>query len=244
MNRMRTVERYLGTIAMTVLISSTITAPLAYPEAYIGGQFGMALPSITKGLSSIELTDFSPEGTMSSRSLKSSPMAGLKAGYFFPRARWFGIEGEFFITTPHIKQQATTVTIPAGAVLKDFGPITGGSSTGTLSGDHFRVFTLAGNAMFRYHKTRLQPYIGLGPALFFARVNTTAQGFEGSQSSNFKIGLNAKVGAEYFITRHVSAFAEWKYNLARLSFGTTNTALGFNATYQMHMASVGLSYHF
>lgn len=244
MNRMRTVERYLGTIAMTVLISSTITAPPAYPEAYIGGQFGMALPSVTNGLSSVDLTDFSPEGSVSDRALKSSLMFGAKAGYYFPRARWFGIEGEAFITTPHIKQQYTTVTLPTNGVFKGFGTIPGGTTAATLSGDHFRVFTLAGNAVFRYHKTRLQPYIGFGPALFFARVNTTAQGFEGSQSSNFKIGLNAKAGLEFYITRHVGAFVEWKYNLARLSFEATDNALGFNATYQMHMASVGLSYHF
>ena len=86
-----------------------------------------------------------------------------------------------FTTTPHLKQQPATITIPANATLQGFGPVAGGTTSGTVSGDHFRVMTLASNAMFRYHKTRLQPYLGFGPALFFARVNTTAQGFEGSQ---------------------------------------------------------------
>ena len=241
---MQAAQRYLGTSSIIILTLAVLNTSQAYAEAYISGQFGMALPSITSGLSNVKLTDFSPEGSLSDRSLKSSAMFGIKAGYFFPRARWLGVEGEVFMTTPHLKQQSATITIPPNATLQGFGPVAGGTTSGTISGDHFRVITVAGNAMFRYHKTRLQPYIGVGPALFFARVNTTVQGFEGSQSSNFKLGFNAKAGVDFFITRRVSAFAEWKYNLARLSFGPTDNALGFDATYQMHLASAGLSYHF
>jgi opacity protein-like surface antigen len=241
---MRAAQRYLMACSVIVLSAALLNTSQAYAEAYISGQFGMALPSITSGLSNVKLTDFSPEGSLSDRSLQSSAMYGIKAGYFFPRARWFGVEGELFTATPHIKQQSTTITIPANATLNGFGPVAGGTTSGTVSGDHFRVMTVAANAMFRYHKTRLQPYIGVGPALFFARVNSTVQGFEGTQSSNFRVGLNLKAGVDFFITRRVSAFAEWKYNLARLSFGPTDNALGFDATYQMHLASVGLSYHF
>ncbi len=94
--------------------------------------------------------------------------------------------------------------------------------------------------MFRYPNGRLQPYIGFGPGIFFARVNITEQGFEASQS-NTRVGVNAKIGAEFFITRHVAVFGEWKYNWVRFNFDET---LGIAATYNMHLVAGGLSYHF
>lgn len=89
--------------------------------------------------------------------------------------------------------------------------------------------------MFRYPNGRLQPYIGFGPGIFFARVNITEQGFEASQS-NTRVGVNAKIGAEFFITRHVAVFGEWKYNWVRFNFDET---LGIAATYNMHLVAGG-----
>lgn len=243
MNRMLASVRYLGIFATAFLISVTVHVSQAYPEAYIGGQFGTTIAG--NKLTNVDLTDFSPSGTMSDRSLSSSLLIGFKVGYYFPRARWFGLEAEAYHMTPHIKQQATTISIPNGAVLRDFGPVAGGTSTGTLTGDHFRVITLVPiNFMFRYHKTRLQPYFGFGPGIFMGRVTTTIPEFAGSQSST-RMGLNAKAGAEYFFTRHVTAFAEVKYNYARFDFsGNTNGGFSYRATYNPIILAVGLSYHF
>jgi opacity protein-like surface antigen len=240
--RLRT-RRTWGGAAIAGLLSFLIATPYAYPEAYIGGQIGSTVAG--KKLSGVELTEFSPVGSMSDRALADSAMLGIKAGYYFPRARWFGLETELYQTTPHIKQQSTTISIASGSVLRDFGPVAGGTTTGTLSGDHFLVRTwVPVNAMFRYHKTRLQPYIGFGPALFMARVKTTAAGFEGTQSSA-RIGLNAKLGAEYFITRHLSASLEGRYNKANFIFDPTSTGgFGFKANYEMIFVSIGLNYHF
>ena len=234
-----------GGALLAGLLSFLIATPYAYPEAYIGGQIGSTTAITGKSLTGVELTDFSPAGSMSDRNLKASPMYGVKLGYYFPRARWFGLETELYQTTPHIKQQNTRITIPNGAILKDFGPVAGGTAEGTLSGDQFRVRTwVPVNAMFRYHKTRLQPYIGFGPALFMAQVKTTAAGFEGTQSSA-RIGLNAKLGAEYFITRHLSASLEGRYNRANFIFDPTSTGgFGFKANYEMIFVSIGLNYHF
>ncbi len=143
-------------------------------------------------------------------------MYGAKLGHFFSRARWFGVETEIFNTTPHIKQQFTTVSVPPGPT------VTGGVATGDVSGDHFRVLTWAPlNLVFRYpYNTRLQPYVAIGPGVFFARVESTSPGFEGSQSST-TLGLNTQVGLRYFITRRVTVFGEWKFNHARFSFTET-----------------------
>ncbi|MGQ0694537.1 MAG: hypothetical protein ACT4OL_03050, partial [Nitrospiraceae bacterium] len=173
---------FVGACAAALLISIVPAVPNAYPEAYIGGQIGTTIAG--NSLSNVELTDFSPTGSMSDRELSRSVLGGAKLGYYFPKARWFGIETEFFYTTPHIKQQNTRITIQPGAVLSGFGPVPGGTTEGILSGDYFRVMTwVPVNLMFRYHKTRLQPYIGVGPGIFFARVHTTVTGFEGIQNS-------------------------------------------------------------
>jgi opacity protein-like surface antigen len=237
-----TAVRYVLITALSAVLTTVLPATQAYPEAYIGGQFGASISSLAKGLTNGEFTEFSPPATISDRELQSSLVGGLKVGYYFSRARWFGLETEAFYTTPHIKQQHTTITIQPGTF--NGTPVPGGTAAGELSGDHFRVLTWAPvNFMFRYHRTRLQPYIGVGPGVFFGRIHQTTQGFEGSQSST-RVGLNAKVGLDYFITRHVSVFGEWKYNLVQFRFAASDTQLAYSTTYQMHMAVVGLSYHF
>lgn len=252
-----TVGGTVGVIVAALFLSSMVLGvPDAYSEAYIGGQIGTALPgfSLIPGntLTNVELTDLSPpgstlspSGSISDRELSRSILGGVKLGYYFAQARWIGVETEFFYTTPHIKQQNTRITIQPGTILNGVGPIVGGTSENVLTGDHFRVMTWAPvNLMFRYHKTRLQPYIGVGPGIFFARVHTTVTGFEGTQNST-SIGLNAKAGIEFYITRHLTAFAEWKYNRASFSFDANNNgAFGFDVDYQVHFGAAGLSYHF
>ncbi len=233
-----------GICAIALTICSLILAvPNAYPEAYIGAQIGTSVAG--NSLKNVELTDFSPAGSMTDRQLSRSILLGGKVGYYFPQARWFGIETEFFYTTPNIKQQNTRVTVPPGAILRDFGPVVGGTTEGVLTGDNFRVMTwVPVNLMFRYHKTRLQPYIGAGPGVFFARVKTTTTGFEGTQNST-RIGLNVKAGLEYFITRNLSAFGEWRYNRTSFSFDpNSNGGFGFDASYRVHFISTGLNFHF
>lgn len=232
-----------GTSAAVLFLSMLFLVPKAYPEAYIGAQIGSTIAG--NSLSQISLTDFSPTGTMSERSLSRSLLGGFKLGYYFPRARWFGIETEAFYTTPNIKQQSTTISIQPGAILNGFGPVTGGQTTGTLTGDHFQVLTWAPvNFMFRYYKTRLQPYAGIGPGIFFGKITTTVPQFAGSQSST-ALGLNAKAGLEYFFTRRITAFAEVKYNYVRFDFpANDNGGFGFKATYSPLTLAVGVSYHF
>jgi opacity protein-like surface antigen len=231
-----------GIFAIALTISSMgLTVQNAYPEAYVAGQLGVALPSLGGGLTNVELNGFSPPVEISDRPLASSFLYGAKAGYYFPQVSWFGLETEVYNTTPHMKQQQTSVTIPPGTVIPGLGTVTAGTVPVNFGGNHLRVLTWAPvNLMFRYPKMNLQPYIGLGLGVFFAQANVTEQGFEASQS-NTRVGLNVKAGAEYFITRHVTIFGEWKFNHVRFNF---DEALGMAATYNMHFVTGGLSYHF
>lgn len=228
-------NRLLIASLLAILLQALIEPSITKAEWYVAGQGGVTLPSIGKGLTDVDIdsSGFPSGTTMSDRALKSSILYGAKLGYFFPRAKWLGLETEVYNTTPHIKQQFTTVTVPGA-----------GSAGGVLTGDHFRVLTWAPmNVVFRYPNTRLQPYIAVGPGIFFAQVKTTQTGFEGSQSST-KIGLNAQAGLRYHITRRVTVFGEWKYNYARFNFAENDTQFGFKATYSMNHVVFGIGYHF
>jgi opacity protein-like surface antigen len=239
MNTIQSTRRFVITGLLALLVPIALFAPQAYAETYVAGQFGVALPSIGKGLTDVDLTGVFPAGSnMSDRGLKTSVLYGAKLGYFFPQAQWFGIEAEVFNTTPHIKGQSTTISVPPSPT------VTGGTVTATLSGDHLRVLTLAPlNLVFRYPHSRLQPYVAVGPGIFFGHVESIATGFEGSQSST-KLGLNAQVGFRYFMTRHVTVFGEWKFNHVRFNFEENDTQFGFNGTYNMHQVAFGIGYHF
>lgn len=225
-----------------VLLLMMLLPSTAMAESYIAGQLGMALPSLGKGLTDIDTTtQFIPGTTHSDLALQNSLLYGGKLGHYFKRARWFGIETEVFNTTPNIKQQTHSFE-NSGVVVTSPDP---------LQGAHFRVLTWAPvNFMFRYPKTRLQPYIGIGPGIFFARISGEGFGAQNptSVSDNWRIGLNAKAGLEYYITRRFTAFGEWKYNYARFSFKENPDLFpfpyGFKATYSTHLVAFGLAYHF
>lgn len=234
-----------GICALALMVSGTmLTAPKAYSEAYIAGQFGVALPSISGGLTNAAFNFTVPNVDIPDVSLKTSFLYGGKVGYYFPQVRWFGLETEVYNTTPHVKQQQLDVTIPAGT----FIPGPGGGTTqvpGNLSfglpGNHLRVLMWAPvNFLFRYPNGRFQPYIGLGPGIFFAHAGSTGQGVAVDQT-NIRVGANAKIGVEVYVTRHIAIFGEWKYNWVMFNF---DKQLGFEGRYEMHLVAGGLSYHF
>lgn len=204
---------------------------MAQAESYVAGQFGLTVPSMSGGLTNVDLTGSFPEGsTFSDNALKSSLLFGAKLGHFFNRAPWFGLETEAFMTNPHIKQQPLTLTVP---------PV---SATAELPGAYFRVVTWAPvNLVFRYPGKRLQPYVAIGPGLFFARIKDPNSS---DSQSDTRLGLNTQVGIRYFVTRHFALFGEWKFNHARFRFDEKPDYFGFNGTYNMHHFVLGLGYHF
>ena len=265
MNTIQSTRCFALKSLLALLTPIMLFAPHAYAETYVAGQLGVTLPSIGDGLSNGDLTSTSsqfqngatsgtidyPGGTtVSEQSLKTSFMLGGKVGHYFSRAQWFGLEAEIFYSTPHIKQQDIKFHSDTPFT---FTPSGGGPSTPLaneftapgVQGAHFSVLTIAPfNLMFRYPGNRLQPYIGIGPGIFIARIKdpSITQG-DDSQSST-KLGLNTLIGVRYFLTRHVSAFAEGKYNYVRFNFDENPNFFGFNATYTPFTVGFGVSYHF
>jgi len=265
MNWMPAAVRSLGISMAALTFAGAANVSDSYAETYIAGQFGitfpsLGIPSLGNGLSDGNLTTTSlpvqtgtlniPSGaTISDQELKTSYLYGGKIGHYFSRARWFGIEAEIFYGTPHIKQQNLTIRSETPMTLTPSG---GGPSTpagyevsGEIPGAHFQVLTIAPlNVMFRYPGKRLQPYIGAGPGIFIAQIKDHSVTEGDNTQSSMKFGLNALVGIRYYLTRHVSAFAEGKFNYVRFSFKENPNLFGFDATYFPIHGSFGLSVHF
>ena len=224
---------------VALMVAIVLFSPKAYAESYVAGQFGVTLPSIGKGLTNNDLTgSFLPGSTISDQSLKTSGLYGAKLGHYFQSVPWLGLEAEIYSTTPHIKQQSIIFSGPSGPVGSVDTP-----------GVNFRVVTFAPlNLTLRYHKTRLQPYIAVGPGIFNARIKDPSLTSDNTQSST-NLGLNAQAGLRYYITRHFTVFAEGKYNHVRFHFpetppGSNFNLFGFNGTYNMFHVAFGLSYNF
>ena len=234
MKTMKMTKHFLMMSLLALLIPIVLFAPQTYAETYVAGQFGMTFP---QALSSGDVTQHGIGGLTidSDQSLKNSLMLGAKLGHYFTRARWIGIETGLSFANPHVKE----------------GPLTfsgsGGSASGIFPGVHNRMIIWdVATLMFRYPGYRLQPYVGIGPALFLAKASGS-DALPGQSATD--IGLNAEIGARYYITRRWALFGEGQYHRARLGYisNDDNAAadpFGFRATYSALTLSLGISYHF
>jgi opacity protein-like surface antigen len=218
---------------LTVLAPIVLFAPQAHAESYVAGQFGVTLPqslnngTVTQdGFGGLDISD---------QPLKSSAMVGAKLGHYFARARWIGIETGVSYSTPHIKEGSLTFSGPGGM-----------ATSPSLSGVHQRMITWDADVIFRYPGYRLQPYIGIGPSLYFANLSGPAAPPGQSATS---IGFNVEGGVQYYLTRKWTLFGEGKYNRARMNYSSNHSdpnadPFGFRATYSALTLSFGVSYHF
>jgi opacity protein-like surface antigen len=191
---------------------------MAEAEWYVAGQIG---PAFADRLSDIEGTGPLARLQAPDFDLKNSLTYGAKLGYF-PGHGWFGMEGEVFNTTPHIKN------------LEE------------LPGAHLRVTTVAFNLIARYPGPTVQPYAGIGVGLAIARLGESP-GANIRGDTDVTSALNLLAGLRFFVTPYVALFTEYKYTDARFQFDNAfgfGTVGGFVGDYAVQHLVVGLSYHF
>jgi opacity protein-like surface antigen len=154
--------------------------------------------------------------------LQNSITYGGKVGYF-PGHSWYGIEGEVFHTTPHIKQ---------------LEPEPGIQNPGI----HMRVTTVGVNFIARYPGRTFQPYAGVGVGAAIAHIGDTATVLS---DSDVATAWNILAGLRAFITPKIAVFGEYKYTGATLKFDQAFGDLGgFSGNYRAQHILGGLSYHF
>ncbi|BCA56947.1 hypothetical protein W02_40870 [Nitrospira sp. KM1] len=209
-------------LTLLCICAAVIQAVLpAQGEWYVIGQTGVVLPG---SLSNVTLSSPTLAGGVSEARIadidleKGSPFYGAKAGYFFPKREWFGIETEAFTTQLNVTQQTVVGGVP-GKVFAE-----------TLPGSHIQLTTWAMNAIVRSPSlvAELEPYGGIGPALFFATSGAT----------NISLGINLIAGARYFVTPQTALFGEFKYNRG------TIRAQGIEGEYSSQIFVFGISLHF
>lgn len=234
-----------GLVAASLLLFLFMPNLQARAEMYVAGQAGVTLP---QSLSNVDVSDPStglPAGSTSSNlDLKASVMYGAKLGYYFDSVKWLGVETEVFNTTPHMKQQTQTLTVPQGFAFAAPPSCAGSQSCPiSASGSYLRVLTWAPvNLVVRYQMGQLEPYAGVGMGVFFARLKDAGTG---DSTSSTAVGLNTQVGLRYRVTSNIAIFGEWKFNHARFSFDATpNAFTNVDATYNVHHLVFGVGYHF
>lgn len=219
---------------LIALIYATLVPSATYAESYVAGQFGVTFP---QSLSNGKVTQDGFGGLgLSDQPLKTSAMLGAKLGHYFTKARWMGVETGLSYTTPHVKEGSLTFSGPGGPP----------QSIAGLAGLSHRVVTWDTDVIFRYPGYRLQPYIGIGPSIYFARLK--GPDAPPGQSTT-ALGFNAEGGVRYYLTRQWTLFGEGKYNRARMNYSSSHSdpnadPFAFRATYSVFTLSVGIGYHF
>jgi opacity protein-like surface antigen len=216
---MRTRQRMIGIVS--VLLGGLILVQLPSPQS-VGAEWyvaGMVGPTFADKLGNIGGTG--PLSTLAPAApdwdLKNSIAYGAKLGHFGGHG-WFGLEGEVFNTTPHIKQ------------------------IGDVPGTHLRVTTLALNFIARYPGLTFQPYAGIGFGLLFSHLSESLTKRSDSDTST---AMNLLAGLRFFVTPYVSMFTEYKYQASTLIFDNAfGSNGGFIGDYRAQHLMLGMGYHF
>ncbi len=213
--------RCLLAALLYLFVSGYLVVLPAQGEWYVAGQAGVTLPgslsnatvsspTLAGGVTDARIADVDME--------KGSPFYGARIGYFFHKREWFGLETEAFTSQLNIKQQTAVGGVP-NRVFAD-----------TLPGSPVQLTTWAINAIVRSPSlvTELEPYGGIGPALFFSTTSKT----------HVSLGVNLIAGARYYVTPRTAVFGEFKYNRATMH---TDHIRG---EYSSQLFVFGISVHF
>ena len=211
---------YFATL-LCLFITGFPTMPPAQGEWYVIGQTGVVMPG---SLSNVTVSSPTLAGGVSEARVadldleKGQPFYGGKVGYFFPKREWFGLETEAYTTRLIIKQQTVVGGVP-GKVFAE-----------TMPGSSIHLTTWAMNAIVRSPSlvAELEPYGGIGPALYFATHDET----------QISLGINLIAGARYFVTPEMALFGEFKYNRAMIR------SQGLEGDYSAQLFAFGITMHF
>jgi len=213
-----------GLIVTSVLMGGPLLN-VAQADWYLSGYGGLAFPgSLTTTTDTQQFGRFGATSSarISDVQLENDFAFGAKAGFFFKKRKWLGLETEVFTFFPNMTQQNTIVAQP--------GKLAFGA---TLPGAHLQVTALAVNLVTRDTTAdRFNAYGGLGPAFFYVY----SRNFPGKLT--LTPGMNLTGGARYFVTDQFAVFGELKFHIAHFNFG------GFSGDYSGQMFVGGVEYHF
>ena len=154
-----------------------------------------------------------------------SSLVGGRAGYWFETVPWFGMGLDAFRFYPDIPTQ----TIP--------GTIQGVTQPVTLKAIDYSVTAVAFDVVRlrvplrqsqEFPKGQLQPYLAVGPALFFTRATNTLNGeLDTKTATDTSLGIKAGAGASWQLLKHMAVFGEYRFTHFRAEpvFNSTISSL-------------------
>jgi len=121
------------------------------------------------------------------------------------------------------------------------------------SGINTDVIPVSALAMFRYPGKRLQPYIGVGPGIFFSDIDVDMQvSGENKKFSdrNVDVGLDARAGLTWRVFKRIAVFGEYRFAYYKGNYDDNVSAAGTTAKVKIdtdvkvHNLLFGVSYNF
>ena len=247
---------YMAGILLTLGLLLWFVPP-ALAEPYAGLYGGISLLSDAKWKTNVVLSD-SPEidddgfvfvkrrrarlGT----DIDDSAMFGGKIGYWFDFFPFIGAELDIYGFKPDIRVHSKK--LPGSSLVGDL----------VVEETKFDVLvvSIGLNIMGRYPflkgpnfpRGRIQPYIGIGPALFITSIDDQTENEDdnlGETTLTFG-GLQALLGGKFFILKKLAVFAEYKYTYFTSDLGGVSENRSLNGTLDInaHHLYAGIAYHF
>jgi len=226
------------TMALAQAQVSTTGQPATEPSFFFEAYSGVGTSSLSEGSDTLAFTG----------NYFTYFLGGLKFGYWFtPQGtsaasfcnewtQYFGVYTDFsYQTLNHPNNIVTTQAVP----------FTTGSSFGNL---FTWGFMLAARYGFMEDNEvpfgRLQPYIAVGPGIFFSsqdyNIGGLTQGYKGSTD----VGLVVETGLRYFVATNVSMEASFKYRYFEPSYYFSPLSTRIQPITNLFSGQLGLAYHF
>jgi opacity protein-like surface antigen len=212
-----TVVRYrillilLATISLLTLRVATVSAEV-FIDAYVGPAF-TSDGKFDNGPAVPATTEFD-----------TVVSGGARLGYFFDAVPFIG----FAIDGSHYQPDGKFGG--GGSGFRFDSRVTG------LSFDLMgRLPLMASN---NFPNGQLQPYLTIGPGIYFSRIKLTPTPFFGNKDSDSSAGVKLGAGATFMVTRNIGVFGEYRFS------HFTAELLGFEMDVNTHRVQLGAGFRF
>lgn len=234
------IKKYKAIFLVILMVISFIRSPV-FAEWYVGGGIGLSVPH--------DVTDFTHDdgvqSTLTDFSVDSSFAGGIKGGYFFEKAPYFGIEVNLSFSQPESNQESVVVN---NLILGDEEGLVSQESR-LISYGFLGVFRTP-NEYAEKHFSGFQPFVGGGVAINSLHIKEGLLEFSDvplnpisvSSVNDTAIGLLLSAGVNYIVNDHIKLYSEYKYKDISFKFDYGGSTETFDASESSVL--VGVSYGF
>lgn len=231
----------VGVMTFLAVLHVPIASAEWYADLYGGGSFTQK--STVEQVSSLGVTvkygdtEFNPSGTV-----------GGRAGYWFDQLPYFGMGLDVFWFQPSIDRQNVRFTSSVGvsgtANLQEFSVRTVGVGFDIL---RLRMPLMTSE---QFPHGQLQPYVSVGPAVFFTRLKDTNNFAPNNQSvSDTSLGVKVGTGVNFQVTKLIGLFGEYRFTHFKADGTLADTTPPASqetvrSTFNTHHFIVGISFRF